>query len=385
MAGLAAGIAAHLLLILFTDWLGNEEKPATTTPGAQPVAAPRKSPTPAVFVPATVLAVLDETDEIKTFRFARPAHFEFVPGQFVAVRVMIDGKPHVRCYSISSAPHTRGWLEISVRRQGLVSGTLHATLRPGSAITVRQPAGHFVYPEDDRPLVLIAGGVGITPLISMLRHATESDPGRSVTLLYSARHERDVAFHSSLRLLAERHPQVRIAITVTRATDGAALRTGRVDEALIRQYVTAPACTVFCLCGPTPMIAGMRTMLGALGVSESQIRFEQFDLAVAATEINSTGDEATARGSSGRPVQVTFDSSGVSVTARPAQSLLETAEECGVNITSICRAGVCQTCRTRLKSGTADCRSTVLDPADRAAGFILPCVTWPAEDCVLEA
>jgi ferredoxin-NADP reductase len=332
-----------------------------------------------------VLEVVDETDDIKTFRFARPEGFAFSPGQFVAVRVLIDGKPHVRCYSISSAPHTRGWVEISVRRQGMVSEALHATVRTGSVLTVRRPAGHFVYPADARPLVLIAGGIGITPLISMLRHAAESDRGRPITLLYSVRHERDVAFHNALNVIAEQHPLARVAITVTRATGETPFRSGRLDEAMLRQYVPVPGDAVFCLCGPTPMISGVRLMLAAMGVPESQIRFEQFDLAVAATEINCPGEEAASGAVARGPVQITFESSGVIVTAGPAQSLLETAEANGVDIMSICRAGVCQTCRTRLKCGTAHCRSDVLDPADRAAGFILPCVTWPAEDCVLEA
>ena len=112
----------------------------------------RPMPGPPAFAPTTVLAVLDEAADIKTFRLARPEGCEFSAGQFLAVRVLIDGKPHVRCYSISSAPHTRGYLEISVRRQGLVSGTLHATLRAGSTLTINRPSGQFVYPQgDDRP------------------------------------------------------------------------------------------------------------------------------------------------------------------------------------------------------------------------------------------
>ena len=386
---LAAGAGLHLAWFvaceLFAPPVGRPGAPPGGARAAVQPAAVSPPARPAATVSASVLAVLDEASDIKTLRLARPDGFDFLPGQFLAVRVLVDGKPHVRCYSISSAPHTRGYLEISVRRQGLVSGTLHATLRAGSSLTIMRPAGQFVYPAgDDRPLALIAGGIGITPLLSMMRHAVALDPSRPVTLLYSARTEHDVAFRSELAVFAERHPQVRVAITLTRPVASARFRTGRIDAQLLGQYVASPAHTVFCLCGPTPMIEEMRATLAALGVPAAQVRYEQFDTAVAASQVNAAA-AVPGPAPAARAVQVTFEASGRSASAPTSQTLLETAEAEGVDIVSSCRAGVCQSCRTRLKSGRADCRSDVLDPADREAGFILPCVTWPDDDCVLEA
>ena len=164
----------------------------------------------------TVLSVFDETPVIKTIRVARPEGFEFEAGQFVTVRIRVDGKEYARCYSISSAPCVRGYLEFSVRRQGLVSNALHATVRPGASLFVKAPAGAFRYPAgDDRPIVLLAGGIGITPLISMLRHAVATEPTRPVTLLYSARTEADFAFRDELVTAARRHPQVRVYFAVS--------------------------------------------------------------------------------------------------------------------------------------------------------------------------
>ena len=387
--GLAAGIGAHLVWLLACELLAPpaERSPVTplakTPPGAASPAAPH---TPA-FAPSPVLAVLDETSEIKTFRFSRPGGFEFSPGQFLAVRVQLDGRPHVRCYSISSAPHTRGYLEIAVRRQGLVSSVLHATLREGSTLTINRSGGQFVYPiGDDRPLALIAGGIGITPLLSMVRHAVAADPSRPITLLYSVRREDDLAFYDELRALAARHPQLHVVITLTRPAGPTRFRTGRIDAAMLRQHAPAPANTLFYVCGPGPMIADLRAVLVGLGVPENQVRFEQFDTAVAASLVNTAPSQRIESGEAARPaVRVTFEASGRSVMALPSHTLLETAEAEGVPIVSSCRAGVCQSCRTRLVAGAADCRSDVLDPEDRAAGFILACVSWPTGDCVLEA
>jgi ferredoxin-NADP reductase len=361
--------------------------PAARAVASRPVAArPVAGPAP-VFIPTSVLAVLEETPDIKTFRLARPEGFEFTAGQFVAVRVQIDGMPHVRCYSLSSSPDARGYLEISVRRQGLVSSTLHATLKPGARLAIKQPAGAFVYPAgDDRPLALVAGGVGITPLLSMLRFAISSDPTRPVTLLYSARRDEDLAFLSELRVVAERHRQVRVAITLTQAASSS-WRRGRIDAAMLRQHVADPAHTIFCLCGPSDMISAMTGVLIGLGVPAAQIRSEKFDTAHAAPALNARPAQvpAAATAAAAAAYQVTFAISGRTAAASPARSLLEIAEAEGVGITSSCRAGVCQACRTRVAEGDADCRSEMLDAADRAAGYILPCVSFASSDCVLEA
>lgn len=382
-----------LTLVAHVTWLGlcevlappaSRQRPArsirsATQAPARPTAATNR------FVPMNVLAVLEECHDIKTFRVERPEGWDFVPGQFVAIRVQIDGKPLVRCYSVSSAPASRGYLEISVRRQGLVSGVLHATIRPGSTLAVNRPTGQFVYPGgDDRPLVLLAGGIGITPLLSILRHATAVEPSRQVTLLYSARTASDVAFQDELTLIAQRHPQVRIAITLTRPDDDTPYLRGRLDGALLRQWVPAPEHALFYLCGPGQMIADLCQVLAAMGVPERQVRYERFEAAVAAAHLQAPTETALTPSSSGS-LRVTFGTSGVSVSASPARTLLEIAEEGGVAIPSSCRAGVCQTCRTKVTAGNVDCRSAVMDPDDEAAGYVLPCVTWPVGDCALDA
>ena len=382
---LIGAATAHVVWFVVCELLAPRPVPAVRR--SAPAAAGHRSPTAASgFVSTSVLAVLEEATDIKTFRLARPNGFSFTAGQFIAVRVSVDGKPHVRCYSISSSPEAQGCLEISVRRQGLVSSTLHATLRSGSVVTIGQPAGQFVYPSgDDRPLALLAGGIGITPLLSMLRHAVLADPARPIALLYSARTLQDAAFVRELSLIAERHPQVRIGLTLSGGTAPSPWRSGHIDKAMVRQYVPHPADTIFCICGPTAMMNAMDQLLQSEGVPAGQIRSERFDTAVAATLVNTAGLTAPNTDHSRHQHQVTFASSGRTARAASSQTLLDIAELEGVAIASSCRSGVCLTCRTRLTEGDADCRSSMLDPDDRAAGFVLPCVTWATTDCVLEA
>jgi len=408
-AWLAAGIAAHLAWFFGCEAAlrrtaadGRATAPRATAVAATSaaIAAAPALPPHRGFVAAPVLAVVPETDDIATFRIARPDGFRFRAGQFLTVRVEVDGKPLVRCYSISSAPETPGFMEISVKRVGKVSVALHATVRAGSELHVKAPAGQFVYPEQDgRPLVLIAGGVGITPLASMLRHGLAAQPARPITLLYSVHSARGVAFRRELEMVAERHPQATVLVTVSDGAPAPGQLAGRVTEALLRNVAPDPTGSTFMLCGPDAMMKAVRAMLAALGVPAGQVHFEAFEAAVAsAREHEAAGGPAPSlaldsttpapavhRAASGGAFTLTLTQSGLSVPVSARQTLLDAAEAGGAAIPSSCRAGVCLTCRSRLVKGDVDCDSDSLDEADREAGYVLPCVAWAKCDCILEA
>ena len=391
--------AAGFGLLLHFLWFGAYHRilPATPEP-ARPNVKPHPAPVqtlrpaasspPQGFIQVPVIHVIRETEDISTFRMARPEGFEFKAGQFLTVRVNVDGKAVVRCYTISSAPEARGYLEISVKRQGLLSGTLHATVRAGSMLAVNAAGGHFVYPDgDDRPLALIAGGVGITPMMCMLRHGIQAEPTRPVTLLYSVHGHRDVAFRDELRLIAGRHPQVRVCITATRGPHEAGHLSGRIDGRMISEQVADLANTIFMLCGPGPMIEGIKRTLAELGVPDTQVRSEAFEAAMASSATTVTpqaADDALAA-AAGSGFQLHLVETGATLAASCSSTLLESCEAAGVPLSAVCRAGVCGSCRTRLASGKVRCESETLDETDRAAGYILPCVSWPEEDCALEA
>jgi ferredoxin-NADP reductase len=375
-------------------------------------------------VKVPVLGVVNETTEIKTFRMARPDGWAFDAGQFLTVCVQADGKSVKRAYSISSAPEATGYLEISVKRQGLVSGTLHATVKPGSVLTVRPPAGRFTYPKgDERPIVLLAGGVGITPLMSMLRHAVTADPTRPVTLLFSVRSEDDVVFRDELEVLARRHPQLRTAVAVSREAPQPKRYAGRIDEGLISGLVDDPPNSIFLICGPNSMIDAMKTLLSNMDVPDSQVRAEAFgapsrkttatrsrsagpdepapsEALAHATELIRSRDERGAELAASPSavldappltetpqdsITVTFARSAVEAVATEDNTLLETAEAHGVEITSSCRAGVCGTCVTCLLEGDVDSDADPPDPGDGPGVAVLPCVSRARGDCTLDA
>jgi ferredoxin len=130
----------------------------------------------------------------------------------------------------------------------------------------------------------------------------------------------------------------------------------------------------------------MKSALAELGVPPAQIRSEAFEAAVAMSTAADNPQERNATSEhSGCGFALRLIESGTTLAARPGTTILETCEEAGVLLPVVCRAGACGSCRTRLAKGRVRCESETLGADDRAAGYILPCVSWPEEDCALEA
>ena len=222
--------------------------------------------------------------------------------------------------------------------------------------------------------MLLGGGVGITPLLAMLRHAAAADPGREVTLLLSVRTGAQIPFRAELEELGRR-PGLSVVVTATRGGAVPPVRSGRLDLDFVRREVRDPAACVFCMCGPGEMIDGFKAGLPTMGVPPDQVRAEAFEAA-------KHGPGAHAAGG---PFTLELTVSGKSVSVPAGSTLLEAAEAAGVDIPSSCRAGVCQTCRTKVVSGDVDCPADCRDDADRRESWVYPCVAWPRSNCSLEA
>ena len=394
LAGLALGLAAHAAWFVACEWFFGPPVPAPSTsrpslPAQRSTQVPEghtRAPRSTSFVQVPVLAAFDETSDIKTIRLARPEEFGFDAGQFVTLRIHIDGKEYARCYSISSSPEMSGYLEISIKRQGVVSNALHATARPGALVSIKSPNGRFRYPSsDDRPIVLVAAGVGITPLMSMLRHAISVEPMRPVTLLYGSRSNRDFAFRDELVNISKRHPQTRILFAASREPSPCPdVYPGRIDENLIRSTVPDVAHAISFVCGPKSMISETTTLLANLGVPPAQIRSEAFEAAIAASASSSParGLRLTPHLQAGLKMRCAM--TGKTVPIAPGQTLLDAAESGGVSVPSLCRAGVCGTCRTRVTDGEVECESTTLNAEEQRDGFVLACVATARSACTVE-
>jgi ferredoxin-NADP reductase len=217
----------------------------------------------------------------------------------------------------------------------------------------------------------------------MLRHAVLTEPTRPVTLLYSAKEMGEFAFRDELLTLTRRHDLLQVCFAVTRGEAPPDTYRGRIDARLIASAVPEVKHAVSMICGPQQMIDGITETLIAMGVPKDQVRSERFEAAVAASAGKSSAAAEPAP-SSAEGFQIRERRSARSVPATSGQTLLEAAETNGMEIPSLCRAGVCGTCRTKVIEGDVSCDGGILDADDRAAGYVLACVASPRSNCVIE-
>ena len=195
------------------------------------------------------------------------------PGQYIGLRLYIDGQEHRRNYSLSALSRS-GFYRISVKREqgGVVSNFLHKRLDLGDTVELFPPSGEFTLGASDKPLVLISGGVGITPTLAMLEAALSS--GRPVHFIHSARNAQVQAFGAWLDGVVAAHPQVKRFVCYEQGPGGDAL--GRLDRHLLEQWLPADRDVDAYFLGPKGFMAMVDGHLRDMGVPDGQRRYEFF-------------------------------------------------------------------------------------------------------------
>ncbi|GJD65704.1 2Fe-2S iron-sulfur cluster-binding protein [Methylobacterium frigidaeris] len=340
--------------------------------------------------PFRVTTIVDESRAIRSFHLLPADGSGLIPhqaGQHLPIRLTLPGadKPVIRTYTLSVAPSDAVY-RISVKRDGAVSGYLHDTLRVGDTIEARAPEGGFtIDPHAGRPAVLLAGGVGITPLLAMLRHLVyEGLRTRSIrptTLIQAARTRDDRPFGQELAdLAAAAGGAVRIVRVLSDPRDAVAGvdydAAGRIDTALLTRILPFGDHD-FYLCGPPAFTQALYDGLRGLNVADERIHAEAFGPSSLVRSVPTAAPAPALPPASAEPVAVAFlDSSKEARWTPESGTLLELAEARGLSPDFSCRAGTCGTCRTRLLAGAVTYRRTPTAPA--ATDEVLICCAIPA-------
>ena len=340
------------------------------------------------YVPLEVFDIRSESDAITSFFLRRVdggAVAPHLPGQFLPIRLRVPGQnaPVMRTYTLSDIPH-EGQYRISVKREGgdaLVSAFLHDKVRKGFRLEAMPPRGTFTLdPDSTRPMVFISAGVGITPMIAMTNHVMSQERRtgayRPVHFIHGARNGDAMAFADHIRDLAAEHDGLSAHFRLSQPTrDDILGRTfdskGHVDADLLRSLLPLDDYD-FYLCGPNGFMQAVFDGLLDLGVRQDRIHYESFGPAT----VLKAGVEPDPGSSPADPVAVRFGKSDVKATWTPDKgTLLDLAEDAGLNPAFSCRTGVCGTCATRLKCGAVD---YIQEPAaPREAGEVLICCAMP--------
>jgi ferredoxin-NADP reductase len=322
----------------------------------------------------------------------------FKPGQYITFQLNLPGqsKPVVRCYSLSDSPrkdHYRVTIkkalpppEAADGKPGLVSSYFYDTVREGDILDVKAPGGHFFMDlTEPRPAVLISGGVGITPMVSMLNAILESGTKTEVWFFFGARCSGDHIFKEHLQQAVAQYDHVHLNICYSRPDKNDVKgrdyqHQGRVSVDLFKQLLPSNNYDYF-LCGPGPFMNSLTEGLTAWGVPEKNIHYEAFG---PATVKKTTPPLTKTETSMLAKLNVTFSKLGKTLRWNPSvASLLEFAEANGVKIDAGCRAGNCGTCLVAIKSGSVDYVSPSGASAER--GSCLTCICKPKTDLVLDA
>jgi ferredoxin-NADP reductase len=317
----------------------------------------------------------DVTHNVKTFRFRSPTGgklpFDYLPGQFLTLHIAPGGIPTRRSYTIASTPTWRDRIEITVKRevQGLVSRWLHDELTVGNEVQVEAPNGTFVFNgEQADKIVLIGGGVGITPMMSVARYLADIGWPGNVFLVLGFRTQRDIIFRQELQELSTRYANLRVLVTLSNPGEepwsGAV---GRIDANLLATNVPNIAGSRAHICGPPAMMDAVKHALLQLGVPEAQVKTEAFGTVTR----NPTAKVARSNETAG---QVVFEASETTAPVSADATILDGADEVGVFIDNACRSGTCGSCRVKLLSGTVMMAvEDALTQQDKADGYILAC------------
>ena len=324
----------------------------------------------------------------------------FLPGQYLTFSLQIEGqnKSTVRCYSLSDSPHKTDKYRVSIKRippppkepdapPGLVSNHFHKELKQGDIVDVKCPSGNF-YLETAKhtPIVLIGGGVGVTPVLSMLNNLAHIKSKREIWFFYGVRNSSEHIMRSHFEQIAKEHENIHLQVCYSNPSENDEFGTHyhhmeRVSVDLFKKVLPSNNYEYY-ICGPQPMMESLVTGLQDWGVPKGDIHMEAFG--PASVKVQSKVKENAAPEQKGQSFNVTFSRTGKSLTWEPsAGSLLELAEANDIVMDSGCRAGNCGTCVTAVKSGELD---YLEDPGTTIeSGSCLACIAKPTSDIVLDA
>ena len=331
----------------------------------------------------------------------------FEPGQFLQFSFdVLDKKtPVTRCYSLSMHPtNPQDFYRISVKRllanssgatslpPGLISNSLHDQLREGMIVEALPPAGSFCLDQrSQRPIVLIAGGIGITPLISMLDWLAGTQSSREIWIFYGVRNSQEHAFRNHLDLIGQSLPNLHRVVFYSQPTAACQRgvdydEPGHVHVDYMKRLLKARNYE-FYVCGPSSMMRSITQDLLGWGVPQDAIMSESFGTAEPASPTAPVASDNNATSlpsnAAAQRIYVEFARTKKKVAWTGRQnSLLELAEACGARPKHSCRAGQCGTCKIALHSGQVE---YISQPASRPEeGTCLPCIARPTTDLVLD-
>lgn len=319
--------------------------------------------------------------------------FHYKAGQYLTLKIDIDGVSHRRNYSLCSSPALDEPLTIAVKKvsTGVVSAWLKDHVQPGQQLEVYPPMGNFtkeLRPGNARHYLMIAGGSGITPILSIVKSVLHVEPQSIVTLFYANRNEASIIFDHTLQQLAAQYPERFRLVHVLEepATSGRTFVLGQLSSSVFSELIPAwvPSFDVVdaFVCGPEPMMDLAIAELRSRGLADERIHREYFTLST--SSMSQEQSSASSNELVTRRVRIRLYGQEHEFDVEPDETILSAAQRANLDPPYACQIGACCTCRAKLLQGTAimDEREALSDD-EIDDGYILTCQAHPTSDGVI--
>lgn len=352
------------------------------------------------FQPLKVKEIIQETHDANTVVFEKPSEgFTYKPGQYLTLKFQIGAESARRAYSLCSSPISDSDLAVTVKRvdQGLVSNHIANSLKAGDTVEVMPPMGNFKVELDSsraHHYVLLGGGSGITPLMSIIKSVLDIESGSKVTLIYANKSENDIIFRSKLD---ELQSQFGGRIKVIHSLDEASASWTGLSGLLTKMSILSMVQDImnvdtlsksFWICGPGGFMEEVQSALGFLGIDKSDIHREVFTAAL--PDPNKEEAKASSAPVAGKrgdyTVKVMLDGEEKEVFVKEKTTILEAVIDDGMDPPYACQMGVCCTCRAKVISGQVEMEEDEgLSDQEIEDGYVLTCQSHPlTPDVVVE-
>ncbi|WP_347254538.1 NADH oxidoreductase [Leminorella grimontii] len=311
-----------------------------------------------------VHGVHQETDDVWTLELIAQDFYPYSPGQYALVSIR-NSDAVLRAYTLSSSPGLSRFITLTVRRieDGEGSNWLTQDVKPGDTLWLSDAQGEFTCADKgDAPFLMLAGGCGVTPIMSMTRWLLANRPNSDVTVIYHVHTPNDVIFAKEWRTLCENHPQRLRFRLATSASVSEGFLQGRLSEEQVRQHVSDLTKCIVMTCGPEGYMDEAQALCERLGITPERFYQERFHSS--AENADGNGDEIKMR------VRRLAQDFSVPVGA----TLLYALEQNKLPVIAACRSGICGSCKTQILQGdyTTSSQSTLTDD-EISMGYVLAC------------
>lgn len=351
------------------------------------------------FNPLKVSNVKRETEDTVSITFDVPQELRneylWKHGQYITLKFDIQGQSERRAYSICSSPVWNEKLSVAVKKadDGFISKYINEEIKIGDIVEVLPPMGNFTNELDkDRAnnYIMIGGGSGITPLMSIIKTILKEEPKSNITLLYASRDEDSIIFKSELDEIQEKHSdQFKIEYVLSKPKNGWKGMKGRINYKIFNKYLQTHLSEIsknadYFLCGPSGLMAEVLTALDDMGVDKNQIYKESFTADLPKVDTEQEPSEMSLDQLEDRKIKMVLYGEESEFTVKKDETILMAAQREGYDPPFSCQIGACSTCRAKLEDGKVYMEEhDALTQDEMDEGYVLTCQAHPVDDKVI--